>query len=219
MKILSYEFPYNDKVLYKKEEDFFQALLLLTIEDEAYGILEADVECFKRNKDKKWKIGKIHIFDTNIPKSYIDGFRKVIRVEDKGLFHLLQEEEKEVRKQFEHTPKLSISRIESIEEGFRRKGGYSQKLRIQFSATSRFFTVWVEEKGKAMTVTLKQKKHHAEQVESLWYPGWKKEFRLLMLQSWRELESSVVDKEKKEKLYTNTLKRWKYIKQENEIEK
>lgn len=70
-----------------------------------------------------------------------------------------------------------------------------------------------------MTISLKQKKYHTEQVESLWYPGWKKEFRLLMLQSWYELESSVVDKEKKEKLYTSTLKRWKYIKQEDEAEK
>lgn len=141
MKILSYEFPYNDKVSYIKEEDFFLALLLLTIEDEEYGILEVDVEFFKKNKDKNWKIEKIHVFDTNVPRSCIDGFRKVIRAEGKELFHLLQEEEKEARKQFEHTPKLSISRIENIEEGFRRRGGYSQKLRIQFATTSRFFTV------------------------------------------------------------------------------
>lgn len=217
MKLISYECPYEEYVLYRKEKDSFQSLIIATIEDEKHGTLECEVELHKIFPYTEWKIGSIYFFNRKYAKQYVNKLRKWLHTEIGELFQKIEAEEENVRKQYEHVPKIEILQVEKKEEYesyLRGNRKYRQNFRMKLAPFNKFFSVYVKkERNKDfIIVEMKKRKDDNSSMEFLGYPDWKRDFQLAVLHYWKSETGDLLEQEEKIELYENTMEKWDSVK-------
>lgn len=214
MKLISYECPYEEYVVYRKERDEFQSVLLATIEDETYGVIECEVELQKIFPYTEWKIGAIYFFNQKYSKEYVHTLRKWLHIEISELYEKLKMEEEYIRKKYERVPKIEILQVERRKRyliDYEEEGKVVyQSYKVKLAPFNKFFPVYVKKKKNQnfLIIEMRKQNHEKGSWDCLWYPDWRKDFNLEVLHYWKNETGGLLEEEEKIILYENTIKKW-----------
>ena len=190
MNIQTITYPYEDIVSYNAKKDRFSSFCLLDLFIQKVGEVSCEVSFRIDRATFSWRVGSLYCMTEILPKDIANHLRQWLVSEECSLLRTLQEEEQRIRKKYQSVSPLCIKKIEWLDEN---RGDslktYEQKVRVQFTHSTRFYPAYITKKYQKKTVTVRVK----NMEEACWYPGWKQDVEKQIIEKWVSQQSLLLN--------------------------